>query len=1177
MLAVPAGAQMKAGAEMQNFNEAFNLKGAPGSGSYVVSYRGCTVSPSNILYPGDQPEFDFQLQNKTGQAIVADGTAELISFGTKGLPDDVWTPSVFSNGVVQSLPVHANIPANGTQELKLTFNVPEKKGGYAVVFDLGPNGRAWGTSMARTFPASKDIVPLPKMMLDAQVGLDGLNRLGVGSVRRELGFAPGNQDLMKQIDQTMQDYQDHHITCLIVWGGASGSKQPGGIMGRPWLGDDDTGISMAYDNAWLPEQDNDFRKWVGDVAKKWGYPKGPVVGVELWNEPWEGDSISGWGADMLRYREIFTKMAEGIEDARAQGAQVMITGTDSSTNSWDKLFCDGTDDFLKWFDACTIHYQGIAAPSLYKKWLNRKGPYGRVKIWDTESWVANTDDRVATTVALDRAAGYDRGMGVFGGDVTTPQDNGAYEAWPLAASVGAVQYFVGERNFKELLFKKGLPWIFVFDGLNGNEDDGTVVVSGDIGENIGEDHLLFRNVRGLKEMQDKEALRAQLAALPAGSPEAADLQQKIDKPEVLSGGMLTIPAIPHAVAYDFYGNEVAPVDSQIQIPLNFRGYYLRTDGTPGSFAQLLAALRTARIDGYEPVEIIARDAVQPLDKGGTFHLSVTNILNRPVQGTLQATVPGLNVDAPGQLSFAPFETKQIDLAVKGAPSSSNSYPLRVVFDAGADGKAIHAETMHVNQIARRTITVDGRLDDWQGVLPQSVAAAGKGGPTLTESAWLPFKNFASDLKAGVATSYLAYDDKYFYFAAKIADSTPDDGVMRFAHEDSDQFFYPEVFYNLDPSRNPGSMVADWKPANAAEAPRSSASDPNARIAKSWQSGSNAGIELVLQAPTDKPAQLAIYFPGGQHGIARLQFVDNVQGPILMHRDVSISGGPTYAVFNVKGSLHVTIRVNRGAVAVAGLFIDDAPASKIPADQTNAAEFVALDTSTLGNWPEKYGKSGHWLAGEANPQLPGSWQQLLAGALVKYNWPDGVRRYTYRKDPFLPTGNSPNCDNVQIGFNVLPAEDKDTIPNPPGTMPNFVPGQDTDYEFALNKVAAKYGGGTEIWRLRVPGMPSKNFYPREPWDPKEGAVTRGKLVVTRTATTRIVEAAIPWSEIPEVEAAANAGKTIKFTYRINDNQGVAMELANGRSVSKINPHSLHTDWTEHWSNEVEFGFEKASSR
>ncbi len=92
-------------------------------------------------------------------------------------------------------------------------------------------------------------------------------------------------------------------------------------------------------------------------------------------------------------------------------------------------------------------------------------------------------------------------------------------------------------------------------------------------------------------------------------------------------------------------------------------------------------------------------------------------------------------------------------------------------------------------------------------------------------------------------------------------------------------------------------------------------------------------------------------------------------------------------------------------------------------------------------------------------------------------------------------------------------------------------------------------------------------------PHDGAVKAGKLVVRYDGNTRIVEAAIPWSEIPEVKAAADAGKTIKFTFRVNDSQGIGMELAEGRSVSKLNPHTFHAEWVQHWGNELEFGFEK----
>ncbi len=167
----------------------------------------------------------------------------------------------------------------------------------------------------------------------------------------------------------------------------------------------------------------------------------------------------------------------------------------------------------------------------------------------------------------------------------------------------------------------------------------------------------------------------------------------------------------------------------------------------------------------------------------------------------------------------------------------------------------------------------------------------------------------------------------------------------------------------------------------------------------------------------------------------------------------------------------------------------------------------------------------------------------------------------------------NTDNVQIAFNVLPPEAKSEYPCPPGTFPGFVNGPTTDYEYALNTVAKRYGGGTEVWRLATPKMPPKRFYPRQPASPADGAVPGAKLVTSHVGATRIVECAIPWAELPEVHAAMVAGTPVRFTFRVNDDAGVGcMELARERSVSRRG-RAFHADWIEHWENQVEFGWQK----
>ena len=1003
--AAPGLAQMVTGRDMPGYARTFGLSDRP---AYAVQLVGGSA-PGNILWPGDAPRFTFQILNDGDQPLNASGRVEVIAYGTRGVPGDIWTPHVFKISGGGSAPVAAAVPAHGYADVTVTPPIPSRLGGYALIVDLGPLGRRFLTSCVRTFAAAGGRTQYPKFCLDS-LPLPVLARLDVHAVRWGVGYKPTtDRDFAAWYadrKREMQGYQSANVAVLMMVGGGDffAPTQPLGRP-RPWL--DDKGVlrDTKFDLAWLPSYDADFQAYCARFARDFGWPKGPINAFSLWNEPWEGLSISGWGADMLRYRAMYTHMYQGVAEARRGGAQVLVGGCDSSSNALDKLFPDGTNAMLPMFDFLSIHYQGLASTATVKDWVNRKGYGGRVRIWDTESWVANTDDRVAALVAGDRAAGYDRAMGVYGGNICDSGDvarrlpDGKTErvpyvhAWSTAASVGAAQHFLGERPFTRLLFQNGLPWVMLFGGLHGDPDDGTAVVVGDLGEEFGADFLPFRTARGFAERRHRAARQAKR-------------QAQIDAPETLSEAGLTLAGgggLFHL--YDFYGNAVPSRQGRIVVPLDGRGFFLRANGAPGSFAALTQALRAGRIAGIEPLAIVAHDLTAPVPS--RLRLTLTNVLNRTVTGRLKVTLGRLAARSPIRLTLAPNETREVSVPITGsATAASNTYPLAAVFDAGADGKAQLTEDIHVNQIARRTVVVDGNLDDWKGVLPQTVTA-GRVSRSLTEAAWFPFKPFDPSVGAGFATGYLAYDDHYFYFAARVADRTPDAGTVRFARRDDDEYFYPAT----------SRVVRLQKPQ----------------------------IAPVLDSDTDTPQTLT--------------------------------------------------------------------------------------------------------------------------------WPAGVRRYSYRKDPELPAGNSPAHDNIQIAFNVLPPNQKPWYSHPPGVMPGFTTYKDTDYEYALNQVAPKYGGGTEIWRLAFPGMPSKHFYPRQPASPLDGPVLGGTLVMMRDATTRRVECRIPWSEMPFVKKCLEAGRPVKFSFRVNDNRGAGtMELSRGRSVAGRNG-SFHVDWLEHWANELEFGWEK----
>ncbi len=1041
LVVASADAQMIVGGSIPGFCETFGLDPNPHETSWSAQAIRTSI-PGQVAWPGDEPSFTFQVCTKD-EPLKVDASIEVIEYGTKGRPGDIWTPDMFRIASHGTTPVQIDVPANDFADYTVQPFVPEKLGGYAVILDMGKDlGRIFLCSFVRVRKPVVTDVQFPQLALDVSdrdvlTRIGGYpNRVGVGYV---LTTAHNFEERWQQIAGQLEGYKESKLPVIVEIGGGDfyGDHQPLGRP-RPWLSDDGVMLDTKFDLAWLPKYDEDFRIFVKKLVTEYGWPRGPINGIKLWNEPWNGLSISGWGADDERYREIFRVMCEATREACAEtGNNVLCGGCDSSSNTMDKLFADGSDDWLEYLDFCSIHYQGMQPPSTIKKWVDRKHPNGRVRIWDTESWVANCDDRVAAVVAVNLSTGHDRAVGIYGGSICTEwyatgrgikvrnEDGrigdlwiGFGNTWSAAASVAATSYFIGQRHFRELLFKNGLPWVMVFDGIPGkdgapNPEDGTVVVVGDIGEEFGSDDMLFKTARGYAELNRKAVLKEQLDNLPADAdPEfRTELEIQLDSLDSLTGGEMVIDAAGDRFSlYDYYGNPVPSKDGKIVIPLDGRGFFLRADGKPGSFDAMLDAIRVSHVTGFEPLDTIVHDFTAPVDSpDAKLRLDLTCVLNRDISGTLDVTIKGLTVgDFEKKIAFKGNETKVIEIPVSGKPSPDNAYALDLRFDAGADGYAIHSEIVHANVIAKRSIKVDGKLDDWEGAIPQTIHAGGRGGATLMEAAWLPFKKFDDSIPTGFATAWLAYDDEGIHFAAKVSDSTPDKaGLPRFSNVDEDVYFYPQTSYS--------------------------------------ERFEHTGILPIVQSD-----------PMGER--------------------------------------------------------------------------------------------------------------------VPLEWPEGVRRFSYRKDPILPSGNAPRRDNIQIAFNVVPAEDKDWYPCPPGTMPGYIGYRDTDYEYALNAVGAGYGGGTEIWRLRVPGMPSKHFYPRSPKSPFDGPAD-GQLAIVRDGATLVYEATLPWSEVPEVKKAIDEGRPVKFTYRVNDDCGNGcLELSRKRSVAKRN-NSFHCEWVEHWANELEFGVEK----
>lgn len=1133
--AATVAAQMKKPHEWGNYEEVFGV--VNGLRHYDFDVLACEASQwANVFHPGDSIRFRLQFVNNSGRPVDTLASLRVIHYGTEGRQGDLWVPQIKAIGAERVYTAPVRMDAGGYCNITLDIDEPDVYGGYAVVADLGNLGRRLATAFVYAVEPRVEPMQYPRQALD-DLGPDYLDRVGVRAIRHGIGYMPttagGYRKFMEDVDKRMKEYHAHGVTMLLMIG-EGGALMPLGTP-RPHLDDDGHMLRTKQDYVWLPALDDDFKAFVKDICLNYGWPRGPVTAVSLWNEPWEGISISGWQADMPRYREIYKKMAEAVLEARAEGVDVLVGGGDSNSNALDKFFGDGTMDMLPVFDFMSIHYQGMESPVLYPEFNKRKDHKGRVLIWDTESWVGNTDDRIGMVIAANRSAGYDRSMGIYGGylqsghqddkvDVRTPAGILRYPAvlpvWSQTAAVCAVQNMIGERAFRRLLFPEGLPWVMLFDGYGNNPDDGTAVIAGDLSDAFGAENLLYRGVN-------------------------------------LRDGNMRVKAHRTFRLYDFYGNEIKPSHGYYDIPLTWKGYYMRTDGSRASFARLEKALVAAEISGYSPLDIKARDLTAPVESRPEFELIVTNVLNRPAVGKLEVTLGKLALDYPERISIGANSTETVKVKVVGGNADpANDYPLSVDFTARDGAVASLQETLHVNLIGRASISVDGDLSDWEGQIPQTVRADGSASLTVTEAAWFPFMNFDDGAK-GLARAYLACDDDYFYFAAKVADATPNEGGPRFATRDDDFYFYPDTAY-MQTIRAMHAVLASSGGRTYWE---------NTRTTQS------IGVDLSL--PAGRVTRCAMFFPAiAQHGV-EVTVSDRATGNELLQTRIDNLWNGAWLNLDLSGDVRVRCSAYgwwyTAKLATLCFDVTDA-ASTAP----TSASLAGVDFETLDGWRGRYGSSGY-VGADGSSSLP----PAIGFAIVEEDdirplpWPDGVRRFTYRRQPTLPDGTvGERFDNILIAFNVLPAGEDGMEAAAPGTMPGYIGYKCTDYEYALNPVAGQYGGGTEVWRLLAPGMPRKHFYPRQGKAAGEGAVDDARLVIRRDGGTLFYECAIPLTEMPAVKEAIDRGLPVKFSFRVNDDKsGACMELAKGRSVSKRNSRAFHPDWKEHWANEVIFGVQK----
>ena len=134
-------AQMVTGSDMGDFAAAFENS----NNGWSVQQMGCSLG-ANALWPDEEVTLTFFI--KPGQALEGESKVDVVQYGSKGTPGDWWKQTVFKIAETSSSKGDVDLASEGG----FVTDMPKMGGifgGYALIFDLGERGRAFGATLVR--------------------------------------------------------------------------------------------------------------------------------------------------------------------------------------------------------------------------------------------------------------------------------------------------------------------------------------------------------------------------------------------------------------------------------------------------------------------------------------------------------------------------------------------------------------------------------------------------------------------------------------------------------------------------------------------------------------------------------------------------------------------------------------------------------------------------------------------------------------------------------------------------------------------------------------------------------------------------------------------------------------------------------------------------------------------
>lgn len=674
--------------------------------------------------------------------------------------------------------------ADGRAVKEVTLPVPDRYATYCMILlrgeGAGPADRVLLGSLAR-IPKDRDDATADNVPVFGEgqtEAFEEYGRMGIRILRREIGWSPG----VPAEEYDWSAYDD--LAARLRAGGLRAMFTLGGVCpsryGMPWGG---PGVPAAVKPGWdgspywgqadwgcAPQHFDVYGEWVkAFAARYWEDGKGVLWGLENYNEPWEGAGISGYARDCRIFVDWQKAMATKTKEV---SPDIKICGACSIMNTEDKYFSwgrrdDGTYEMDDYIDVFTDHY---VTPSM------AYGPmvaamHGKFSI-ENETWLVISEYLLPQVMCQWMAVGQ-RAVACWHPQVLFQEIHGVRFPTTVPLATAAFNHFVTGLRFNKLVFRDHLPWLFQFG--EDDDPDGVVVMIG---------QLL---TRGGPTPQDnpKGRLWGQVDSVDGGT---ITLRNRRTFP--LFGG-------PLLRFYDAAANEIHQGESSVTLDLNLQPVYIRSPEGPAAVAE---AFRNGVIAGKYPAEILPRDFLDPVAPGAVLRVELANRLNVPIRGTFRADPPEGLVLAGNDVAveLAPGERRMIGLPLASAvPDPGNQYPFAFTFATDA-GTCAYSETLFCTAVHKATPVLDGDLSDWDG-LPGIVMAGAMEGVNPDELARRPWLRLEDFPEGSMMVDFkLAWDAGNIYVAARVMDSTPEEGKVRMATRNDDDWFHSAASDNEEP-------------------------------------------------------------------------------------------------------------------------------------------------------------------------------------------------------------------------------------------------------------------------------------------------------------------------------------------------------------------------------------------